>query len=170
MKNIFVRMRTAALLNVAGMTAAFVALYVISVWGWHGVSYNRGYRDADGIYMVAVNGYPGAGGKLGNYLPRPMFDAVMSEVPSVESGCIAEIDADNYQRLVTYRTAGGRTAYGRVGISEFSAGAFDVFGIKILEGSLDDFRNPDAVVVQRRVARMCGVSAGDTLVFPNGGK
>lgn len=170
MKNIFGRMRMAALLNVAGMTVAFVALYVISVWVWHGVSYNRGYRDADGIYMLAVGGYPGVGGKLVNWLPRPMFEAVMSEVPSVESGCIAGIDAADFQRLVRCRTAGGRTAYAHVGISEFSAGAFDVFGIKILEGSLDDFRNPDAVVVQRRVARMCGVSAGDTLVFPNGGK
>ena len=47
------RYKVAGVLNILGLTMAFVAFYVIAAQVWYSVTYNRPLEDSDRVYMIS---------------------------------------------------------------------------------------------------------------------
>ena len=53
------RYKVASVLNIAGMTLAFLAFYVIMSQVYYDVTYNRSIRDSDRTYILLSRHYDG---------------------------------------------------------------------------------------------------------------
>ena len=58
------RYKVASLLNVVGLTLAFVAFYIIASQVWYSVTYNGALKDSDRTYIVSPDFGGGSDGKL----------------------------------------------------------------------------------------------------------
>ena len=48
------RYKVASVLNIVGLTLAFVAFYVIASQVWYSATYNRPIEDSDRVYMISA--------------------------------------------------------------------------------------------------------------------
>ena len=48
------RYKVAGVLNILGLTLAFVAFYIIAAQVWYSVTYNRPLKDSDRVYMISA--------------------------------------------------------------------------------------------------------------------
>ena len=48
------RYKVAGVLNISGLTLAFVAFYIIAAQVWYSVTYNRPLEDSDRVYMISA--------------------------------------------------------------------------------------------------------------------
>ena len=48
------RYKTASVLNIAGLTIAFIAFYILMAQVHHDLSYNKSIKDHEQIYAIAV--------------------------------------------------------------------------------------------------------------------
>ena len=48
------RYKVAGVLNIVGLTMAFVAFYVIASQVWYSVTYNRPLKDSDRVYLISA--------------------------------------------------------------------------------------------------------------------
>ena len=49
------RYKVASLLNIVGLTLAFVAFYIIASQVWFTITYNHSLKDADRTYLISPN-------------------------------------------------------------------------------------------------------------------
>lgn len=75
----------ASVLNIAGLTLAFTAFYVMMVQVTYDLGYNRSIRDADRIWTVNANWI---GGGFSLISPRGPFEAALAQCPEVEGSAI----------------------------------------------------------------------------------
>ena len=59
-----------SVLNILGLTAAFAALYIILVQVHHDLTYNKGLKDSDRIYVLTKKNINQS--EYTSYLCRPM--------------------------------------------------------------------------------------------------
>lgn len=79
------RYKMASVLNIAGLTLAFTAFYVMMVQVTYDLGYNRSIRDADRILTVNANWI---GGGFSLISPRGPFEAALAQCPEVEGSAI----------------------------------------------------------------------------------
>lgn len=79
------RYKMASVLNIAGLTLAFTAFYVMMVQVTYDLGYNRSIRDADRIWTVNANWI---GGGFSLISPRGPFEAALAQCPEVEGSAI----------------------------------------------------------------------------------
>ena len=84
------RYKVASLLNVLGLTLAFVAFYIIASQVYYSISYNRPIEDSDRIYLVSAEW---GSSKMGDAeeswslnCPQPVSYETMELCPDVEAG------------------------------------------------------------------------------------
>ena len=75
------RYKMASVLNIAGLTLAFTAFYVMMVQVTYDLGYNRSIKDADRIWTVNANWI---GGGFSLISPRGPFEAALAQSPEVE--------------------------------------------------------------------------------------
>lgn len=143
-----------SLLNIAGLTAAFTALYIILVQVHHDFSFNRSIKDSDRIYMVLMKDWT-VEGRYMNWMSRPIGEALINKVPGVESGGTAvltgldgEVYNDDGQRISTK-------------VSYMSEGARRMFGLEAVAGSWEDWIGDSTYAISESAARRLGLQAGD---------
>lgn len=158
MKNLFHHRRWAGVLNIIGLSASIVALYIISVQVWHDFTFNKGFKDSDKIYMMTMPS-PFEDGKLCNGLPRPLCETVISSVPSVRLGGTAAIRS---LQATIKMTDGSEIRENNVCYSLFSAGALDVFGVEMLSGNKADFITHGDAIITESASKRLGLTVGDS--------
>ena len=159
MARIFKKGKTAlasSVLNILGLTAAFAALYIILVQVYHDLTYNKALKDSDRIYcltmpdMFSNNAYS-------TYVNRPMSEAIIDAVPSVEAGGCATI-RDGGEVSVRL---GEEQSSVELRVTSFSKPAIDVFGFELVAGNLDNWISYTDAVMSESAAKRLGLQVGD---------
>ena len=156
------RYKMASVLNIAGMTLAFLAFYVIMSQVYYDVTYNRSIRDSDRTYILLSRHYDG-------WIPlesRINAEEALATWPEVEcSGAIRKVGDGaeyvwvkrseyNYDRY-DYRTAA------------ISLPLLDVLSFRTVEGDLRRLSEPETVIISESLAERMGVHAGDDVYLPD---
>ena len=84
MKSILKLLKGAGWLNLLGMSVAFAAIYIILVQVNYDLGFNRSFKDADRIYVLAASEWFEPG-KYQTYTNRPLSKAMFDASPEVES-------------------------------------------------------------------------------------
>ena len=145
-----------SVLNILGLTAAFAALFIILVQVHHDLTYNKGLKDSDRIYclimpdMFSNNAYS-------IWVNRPMSEAIIDAVPSVEAGGCATI-RDGGEVSVRL---GEEQSSVELRVTSFSKPAIDVFGFELVAGNLDNWISYTDAVMSESAAKRLGLQVGD---------
>lgn len=156
------RYKVASVLNIAGMTLAFLAFYVIMSQVYYDVTYNRSIKDSDRTYILLTR-FTEDWIALAS---RGVAERTFGLWPDVEcSGTIRNkgLGAEyvwvkrteyNYDRY-DYRTA------------TMSLPLLDVLSFRTVEGDLRRLSEPETVIISESLAERMGVHAGDDVYLPD---
>ena len=151
------RYKMASVLNIAGLTLAFTAFYVMMVQVTYDLGYNRSIRDADRIWTVNAN-WIGDGFSMTS--PRGPFEAALAQCPEVEGSAII---TRNWEGPVWVQESEfSFTEYAAV-MDMLSLPSLDLLGFRTVEGDLRQIENPNTVILPESLARLYGVHAGDRI-------
>ena len=154
-------MKISKLLNVFGMMAAFAALYIILVQVHYDLTFNRGIKDSERIYALAMKG---TDMQLGAYINRPMAEEFINTSAVVESYGVAQINNVYDQKWISVEIGEGTEAkkHHAFGL-QMTSSAFEVFGIQPIAGSFEGIGENAYVALSRSAAERMGVAVGDLL-------
>lgn len=156
------RYKVASVLNIAGMTLAFLAFYVIMSQVYYDITYNRSIKDSDRTYILLTR-FAEDWIALAS---RGVAERTFGLWPDVEcSGTIRNkgLGAEyvwvkrteyNYDRY-DYRTA------------TMSLPLLDVLSFRTVEGDLRRLSEPETVIISESLAKRMGVHAGDDVYLPD---
>ena len=149
-----------SILNILGLTAAFAALYIILVQVHHDLTYNKGLKDSDRIYVLTMPDRF-SNNVYSTYVNRPMSEAIIDAVPSVEAGgCAANLGSNE----VSVRSGEGQSSV-ELRVTSFSKPAIDVFGFELVAGNLDNWISYTDAVMSESAAKRLGLQVGDHFQF-----
>ena len=151
------RYKMASVLNIAGLTLAFTAFYVMMVQVTYDLGYNRSIRDADRIWTVNAN-WIGDGFSMTS--PRGPFEAALAQCPEVEGSAIITRNWEGPVRV--QKSEFSFTEYAAV-MDMLSLPSLDLLGFRTVEGDLRQIENPNTVILPESLARLYGVHAGDRI-------
>ena len=144
-----------SVLNILGLTAAFAALYIILVQVHHDLTYNKGLKDSDRIYVLTKKDINQS--EYTSYLCRPMGEYVLNASPDIEvGGCgrIAGVPAKIRVSDDQSPVSGSQVALNK--------GARAVFGFELVAGNWDDLTG-EALAVSESMAKRLGIQVGDVV-------
>lgn len=157
------RYKMASVLNIAGMTMAFLAFYVIMSQVYYDITYNRSIKDSDRTYILVTRFADVDWMALSS---RMYAEDALASWPDVEcSGAIrgSGLGAEhvwvkrteyNYDRY-DYRTAA------------VSLPLLDVLSFRTVEGDVRRLSEPETVIISESLAERMGVHAGDDVYLPD---
>ncbi len=151
------RYKMASVLNIAGLTLAFTAFYVMMVQVTYDLGYNRSIRDADRIWTVNANWIDGG---FSMTSPRGPFEAALAQCPEVEGSAIITRRWDI--PVWVQESEFSFTEYTAV-MDYISLPSLDLLGFRTVEGDLRQIENPNTVILPESLARLYGVHAGDRI-------
>lgn len=162
------RYTVSSVLNIAGMAVALAAVYLIMVQVNFDFSYNKSIPNAENIYRLE---YPdwGEKGYWSTTWTRQLPDDLCKAVPEIEK-CASIWPSGSYEEVYPEysRKCGENVENYRFRLCECEREGLDIFGIEVIEGSLDDFINPYTILLKESVAKKYGLSAGDVLYYGRG--
>ena len=144
-----------SILNILGLTAAFAALYIILVQVHHDLTYNKGLKDSDRIYVLTKREINQK--EYTSYLCRPMGEYVINASPDIEVGGCGRIEGVPAKIRVSddqSPVSGSQVALNK--------GARAVFGFELVAGNWDDLTG-EALAVSESMAKRLGIQVGDVV-------
>ena len=144
-----------SILNILGLTAAFAALYIILVQVHHDLTYNKGLKDSDRIYVLTKKDINQS--EYTSYLCRPMGEYVINASPDIEVGGCGRIEGVPAKIRVSddqSPVSGSQVAMNK--------GARAVFGFELVAGNWDDLTG-EALAVSESMAKRLGIQVGDVV-------
>ena len=141
------RFKTASVLNVLGLSIAFVAFMLIMMQVNYDYTFDRSHRNADAIFRVdIVHGSKGSQA----IICRPFARAFAGSSPLIEEGCLLSAWTDS--RFFYIEDGGQRTSY-KEDAWNVTPGVLEVFRFDMLEGSERSLDEPNSVVLPESMAR-----------------
>ena len=153
------RYKTASALNIAGLTMAFTAFYVMMAQVTYDLGYDRSFPESDRLYTVVPHFY------RDSYVvdaPADMFPSVVEQCPEVELGGRMTTD-----RLFDVQKKGNETNRFKFVFNYVTESVIDLLGFRAVEGDLRGMFASDGVVVSRSVAEKMKLHAGDIVLVPD---
>ena len=163
------RYKVAGVLNVLGLTFAFVAFYIIAAQVWYSVTYNRPLRDSDKVYLVSALW----GGKDGDKdaewshtCPTPASKESANEHPDI----LASTHFRGYAapERIWKKLAEGDFQKLKLGSYDMDPDGLRVFGFEIITGDASKIKEPNTIVISETAAKTAGVTIGDQLYYEGG--
>ncbi len=158
------RYTTSSVLNILGMAVAFAAVYLIMVQVSFDLSYNKGIPNAQNIYRLE---YPcwSEEGYWSTTWARQLPDDLCQGVPEIEkSGTIWP--SSNYNINSDYsRKSDTGIEHLYFNLCEAEREGLEIFGLEIIEGSLDGYLNHYTLVLKESAAKKFNISAGDVICY-----
>lgn len=154
------------MLNIVGMAMAFAALYVIMVQVNFDLGYNKKVKDSDRIYAISMPDWY-TPGNWKTTLSRPLCENVINNVSCVECGGTTSIGKGYYSEKFFLQEDGNSTFY--LNVSQSSLGAFKVFNVEAVEGSIDNIVPWKDLVISDTKAKKLGLHVGDVIYSHNHG-
>ncbi len=156
------RYKTASVLNIAGLTLAFTAFYVIMAQVRYEMSFNRSIADNERVYMLRPQWGDDA---YASNAPRMASEQAMAASPDVEAGGVMK--GNKIARNVWVKRNGYNMEKFDVGMYMMSASMVDVMSFRTVAGDLHDMAKPATVIISRRTAERLGVGVGDDVYMQN---
>ena len=153
------------MLNIVGMAMAFAALYVIMVQVNFDLGYNKKVKDSDRIYAISMPDWF-TPGNWRTTLSRPLYENVINNVSCVECGGTTSI-GKGYSEKFSLQEDGSGSFY--LNVSQSSLGAFKVFSVEAVEGSIDNIVPWKDLVISDTKAEKLGLHVGDVIYSHNHG-
>ena len=153
------------MLNIVGMAMAFAALYVIMVQVNFDLGYNKKVKDSDRIYAISMPDWYTPGNWM-TTLSRPLCENVINNVSCVECGGTTSI-GKGYSEKFSLQEDGNSSFY--LNVSQSSLGAFKVFNVEAVEGSIDNIVPWKDLVISDTKAEKLGLHVGDVIYSHNHG-
>ena len=153
------------MLNIVGMAMAFAALYVIMVQVNFDLGYNKKVKDSDRIYAISMPDWF-TPGNWRTTLSRPLCENVINNVSCVECGGTTSI-GKGYSEKFSLQEDGNSSFY--LNVSQSSLGAFKVFNVEAVEGSIDNIVPWKDLVISDTKAEKLGLHVGDVIYSHNHG-
>ena len=164
------RYKVASLLNVLGLTLAFVAFYIIASQVYYSISYNRPIEDSDRIYLVSAEW---GVSKMGNAeeswslnCPQPVSYETMELCPDMELMASMRPSAD-ISRVWVKRDNYNFDKF-EIGVHLGNADIVELFNFEAVAGDLSRVAEPNTVVVAESAAEQMGIGVGDDIWFEGG--
>ena len=163
------RYKVAGVLNVVGLTMAFVAFYVIASQVWYSVTYNRPLKDSDRVYMISALWGSSLGAeweKWSSNCPQPVTRETVEMFPQAEV-------STHFREYKQPHRVWGKTSQGdfqkyNMGSYDMSPNGLEVFGFEIMAGDASQIKEPNTVVMSESAAHKMGVAVGEQIWFEGG--
>lgn len=159
------RYKTASILNIAGLTLAFFAMYVIMTQVFFYVRYNQCVEDNDRVYML---GELSPTNHISDLVGRPLVEQAIAQSPAVEVGgmilCPMYDPATHF--LWVRRSTGEIIRFRSSYIKEISLPLLDIIPIYEIAGDKRELARPNTVIVSQSEAKRLGVGLGDIISMP----
>lgn len=160
------RYRLSSLLNISGLSIAFVALYFLTAQVRYDLTYNDAIENSENLYLVTVPSF-GDTTKFMTYTPRVLMEEVAKSTPLIER--VASVPPSfrtikfSTQRKGEKEILSLEGSYGGV-----HSAMFDMLGYKVIDGSLANFDNPvpsSSAVISHSAALTYNLKVGDELAM-----
>ncbi|MBQ3212916.1 MAG: FtsX-like permease family protein [Alistipes sp.] len=161
------RYKTASILNIAGLTMAFMALYILISQVVYEVSFNRSIKEHERIYLLAEK--VDFDGEISVQFGRYTIERLIAQCPEIEAGGTVRYNEKRYQEKEQYVWAqrGGYQLERFTGIVyPITMSMLDIFSFQTVEGDLKQMERPNTIIISRSEAKRLGVGVGDLLFIP----
>ena len=163
------RYKVAGVLNILGLTMAFVAFYVIAAQVWYSVTYNRPLEDSDRVYMISAlwgSNWAGDQAYWSSNCPQPVTLETVEMFPQAEV-------STHFREFKQPHRVWGKTSQGDfqkydMGSYDMSPNGLEVFGFEIEAGDASQIKEPNTVVISESAAQRMGVTVGEQIWFEGG--
>ena len=159
------RYKTASMLNIVGLTLAFMALYILISQVMYDVRYNRSIDEYERIYLSTEH----YRGERNTGFTRLVMEYLIDHCPDIEvGGCVMpNFNSDNDEQYVWIQRAGHQMERSTGEVYSVSMSLLDVFSYKAVEGDLKQMERPNTVIISRSEAKRLGIVVGDLMFIPD---
>ncbi|MBQ3196957.1 MAG: FtsX-like permease family protein [Alistipes sp.] len=159
------RYKTASILNIAGLTLAFFAMYVIMTQVIFYVRYNQCIPDNERVFLLCEQ----RANEISTLMGRYLAEQAISQSPIVEAGGMVlcpMYDPANHS-LWVHRSNGEMMKFRTSFIRQISLPMLDIIPIYEVAGNKRELARPNTVIVSQSEAKRLGVGLGDIIAMPN---
>ena len=157
----------ASALNIAGLTLAFMALYILISQVVYELSFNRSIKDHERTYLLAEK--VDFDGEISVQFGRYTIERLIAQCPEIEAGGTVRYTEKRYQEKEQYVWAqrSGHQLERFTGIVyPITMSMLDIFSFQTVEGDLKQMERPNTIIISRSEAKRLGVGVGDLLFIP----
>lgn len=162
------RYKVASLLNVVGLTLAFVAFYIITSQVWYSVSYNRAIKDADRTYIVQPRWFSEDSNSesWSTICPQPVSYETVDLCPDAEIGASLMPSANIHR--VWKKVNDYNFEKFPIGVYYGNVNVVELFGFECIAGNLQQIKEPNTVIMSLSASEQIGVGIGDQIWYEGG--
>jgi len=152
------RYKTASVLNIAGLTIAFIAFYILMAQVYYGFTYNSSIPDNERIYLVTTSS--SKNDPYSGLAPRPTTQKVMQECSDVELWGFTFFS--NRDERVWSKKDDVFTPY-QIDVDKMTPSIIDISSMKLLQGTKEDFLKPNVLFISASTAKKMDVKLGEDI-------
>ena len=162
------RYKVASLLNVLGLTLAFVAFYVIASQVWFTITYNGSFPNADRTYLISPDFGGGNDGevKWSTNSPGNLAYTAAEQFPDAEE-VASTMPYPRISRIWIKRNDYTMDSFNEY-VYQGTANVPTFFGFECLAGDFSQLKQPNTVAMARSKSEKLGVGVGDVIYFEGG--
>ena len=160
------RYKVASVLNIAGLTLAFAAFYVIASQVIYSLTYNRSLKDSERTFIVTS--YQEMLESWSANSPNPISYEIADAMPEVEA--IASMRPHLFPKSVFSKINEYHFEKFPYGITNCNFSITDVFNFNIIAGDIVDFNVENAIMISRSAAEIMNVEVGGQIYTDSNGK
>ena len=153
------RYKTASILNIAGLTIAFIAFYILMAQVHYGLTYNSSIPDYERVYVTVTEKGMSEFFQVGAPHP-PTTEKAIEQMPEVESaGLIAFSTLDSNKYI--YKKNGDN--YDRYSFPStiITIPVLEALGVELLVGDAQQLTRPATVIISDVAAKQMELGVGD---------
>ena len=154
------RYKTASVLNIAGLTIAFIAFYILMAQVHYGFTFNRPIPDSDRVYISIAPESMSEFYRLG--VAQNITEQTIEQIPEVEAGglyCPHSLMAD------VYTLENDQYRKFDFGITPISTPLVEALSVEMIAGDSQQLNRPETVIISDVAARKMKVGIGDMLYY-----
>ena len=162
------RYKVASLLNVLGLTLAFVAFYIIASQVWFTITYNHSFPNADRTYLISPDFGGGNDGevKWSTNSPGNLAYTAAEQFPDAEE-VASTMPYPRISRIWIKRNDYTMDSFNEY-VYQGTANVPTFFGFECLAGDFSQLKEPNTVAMARSKSEKLGVGVGDVIYFEGG--
>ena len=162
------RYKVASLLNVLGLTLAFVAFYIIASQVWYTITYNGQFPNADRTYLISPDFGGGSDGETqwSTNSPGNLAYTSAEQFPDAEE-VASTMPYPRISRIWIKRNEYTMEPFNEY-VYQGTANVPTFFGFECLAGDFSQLKEPNTVAMSRSKAEKLGVGVGDVIYFEGG--
>ncbi len=162
------RYKVASLLNIVGLTLAFVAFYIIASQVWFTITYNGQFPNADRTYLISPDFGGGSDGETqwSTNSPGNLAYTSAEQFPDAEE-VASTMPYPRISRIWIKRNEYTMEPFNEY-VYQGTANVPSFFGFECLAGDYSQLKEPNTVAMARSKTEKLGVGVGDVIYFEGG--